>query len=359
MQLLKLLILLFLSLKFNSHVFGYPLMTVGSEITHASLGGLGRGADEITDAATFVKPGLQGDHALSSSALSTGTGKQIPEVTDSLFDGRQGQTSRDASFFENPTPVTDKPTADIFFRKPTLPYKPPTYKQAVSGQVLHSRLKPEQIDKLQPEELVEYLSNFNPEVKASREVWRNADQEVKDAELELSNAAWTEFQVRHPVPGKNLDDLLKEAREAEATGIVKIPENAKADIESHRAEMRRIAPSSAKDETLDKVFVRRLAEYYGISTRKVDIAIQDAKEAKDDAIMLAEMRKTSGYPLMDRMKIYSQKLAASIQKFTAKFSFKWPWRRSAAPNTQNQPFRLSQDQRAALRQGLRRNRNSQ
>ncbi|EGG06350.1 uncharacterized protein MELLADRAFT_123447 [Melampsora larici-populina 98AG31] len=302
---MKILILLSIFLKLHSHVFAHPAL---SEVIHGAVGAddLGRGAGEIGEFATHGRPALQSKNLLRPLTSGAGDGKQSPEISDSLFGGRaqQSSASKDSSLAHNSGLVTDKNAADIFIHKPPPTYVPPTYIEVKTGKILPSILKPDQIGKLKPEQLVEYISNFNTEVKASRDTWRAADQAVKKAEDTLSHDALKAF--------------------AEKNKASKSPETADQVLQRIKNGLRQQLSLATIDEGVDTLALKQFSRVLGVSTEHLDSSIKTAREAKANALKLAEMRKTSGYPFMDKMK-------AAIQKLLAKVNFRLPWKKPAEP----------------------------
>lgn len=136
-------------------------------------------------------------------------------------------------------------------------------------------LKPDQIEKLKPEELVEYISNFNTEVKASRDTWRAADQAVKKAEDTLSNdalKAYAEKTKDSKTPTKSADQVLQQIKN----------------------ELKPQLSLASTDEARNKLAMKQFSKALGVSSEHLDSLIKNAQEAKAKALKLAKLRKTSG-----------------------------------------------------------------
>lgn len=215
----------------------------------------------------------------------------IARELGSLFGGRpaQGSTSKDASIVRNSGFATDENPTEIFAHKPSPPYVPPTHKDPITGQIVQTILNPDAIEKLEPEALLEYISNFNPDVKAARDALRAADLEVEKAENELFNDAISEYKRNNEPRRKGtLAQPLKEPDDA------KIPDSAQKIIQQYKTNLKSAAHLGTTDEELDKIAMKQFAQAQHVSFTQLEFNTEVAQEARHRALELARLRKTSG-----------------------------------------------------------------
>ncbi|KAH9819565.1 secreted protein [Melampsora americana] len=302
-------------LMLKSHVLGLPAL--GEIVRGSETAKELQAAGEISNIATHGRPALQSEAALHpiTSTARDGT----PEL-GSLFGGRtaQGSTSKDASTVHSSSGfVTDKNPTDIFINKPAPPYVPPTFKDPVTGKTLPTILNPDQIEKLQPEQLLEYISNFDPAVRAARDTLRAADLQVEKAETELFKDAISAYKAKTE-PKKTLGQLFKEHDEA------KIPESAQKIIQKIKTDLKTVAPLGTTDEQLNKLAMKQFARTQRVSFKNLNLDIGTAEEARHKALELAHLRKASGYP--------AAKIESSVKRFLPKIDFQFPWKKPTIRN---------------------------
>ncbi|EGG06352.1 uncharacterized protein MELLADRAFT_87281 [Melampsora larici-populina 98AG31] len=311
---ISILLCMFLMLK--SRVLGYPAL---GEIVRGSENAKDlQAAGEISNIATHGRPGLQSENAFHPI---TSTAPDGTRELGSLFGGRpaQGSTSKDASIVHNSGFVTDKNPTDIFAHKPSPPYVPPTHKDPITGESLQTILNPDAIEKLEPEALLEYISNFNPDVKAARDALRAADLQVEKAENELFKDAISQYKRNtEPRSKATLAQLFKEYDEA------KIPASAKKIIEQIKRDFKPVVPAGTTDEQLTKLAMKQFAKDQHVSFRNLKLDTETAEEARHRALELARLRKQSGYP--------TAKIESSIKDFLPKVDYQLPWKQPALPN---------------------------
>ncbi|EGG06347.1 uncharacterized protein MELLADRAFT_77856 [Melampsora larici-populina 98AG31] len=180
---------------------------------------------------------------------------------------------------------------------------PETYEAFTPKKRVTKKLKPNQIHELGHSELIYYISNFNKKVKLSKERWKEAER--------LENAAVDSLYQKAAIFFTN--HIKSEDRELALKNKLK----------QLREFVKRRAPHNMDDKELHQTILRNLVIDQGWTFKQVEYAHRQTQELKQEAFWLAKKYISSGMELLDRIKFSMRKF------FNFKFSFKWPWKKSA------------------------------
>ncbi|EGG06349.1 uncharacterized protein MELLADRAFT_63447 [Melampsora larici-populina 98AG31] len=153
-------------------------------------------------------------------------------------------------------------------------FSPATYDLPSPRKKATRKLKWSQIEKLKPNELIDYISNFNKQVKLSKYEWEKAEDAERFSEESLYQPAVTRFlkTIRKGDRPIALTNKLKQIRESTKS----------------------ISPPTIDDTILDRLVLRRFIKDQGLSLDEVDKAHQYSKSLQQDAFEYANKHITSG-----------------------------------------------------------------
>ncbi|KAH9819563.1 hypothetical protein DFH28DRAFT_886219 [Melampsora americana] len=198
-----------------------------------------------------------------------------------------------------------KATEKIYTKlmNPSQLLSPRTYDLPSPRKMHTKKLKLSQIDKLAPHELIDYISQFNLQVKMRKDRWIKAEDTETFCEESLYQPAVTKF-------------LLKIKKEDRSIAL-------KQKLQQLRDTIKSTSLANLDEKKLNQLVLRNFIKDQGISLDEVDQAHNYAQSLQQDALWEAKKHISSGMKLFDRIKL-------SIKRFF-KFNFKWPWTKKAHP----------------------------
>ncbi|EGG06348.1 uncharacterized protein MELLADRAFT_106798 [Melampsora larici-populina 98AG31] len=304
--------LLYLLFMWNLHLLNQPLLE-GLPLFNRGLSELGEARGEIelvshgvTDSPKHSPTGpLQplegiGQQKLSDSSLAPETSlKEKPTLRDLFKKEDEEKVQQDQT--EKETTSIDRLYNYLTSRPDHLPAK--TNEAFTPRGTVTKKLGANQIEKLKNNELIDYISQFNGQVKLSRDKWKEAEDVEKFSERLVYHEAATLFLKRVTTEDKPtaLKNKLKEMREFTKNRL----------------------PYKASEKELDQRVLRNfIKDQKEWTFQGVEIAHLNTEKLREDAFWQAKKYITSGMTLVDKVKF-------TMKKFlNFKLNFKWPWKKS-------------------------------